>query len=146
MGKQGSPKSPRPGSLSRDESSGMKEGEQRWTEMLQNSDLSLGRRLSGATDYNWDKAMLVKAFKNDSAKYSASKGVSCAGIGRRHFRRHVRSIIFTFALMAFFFLLDSFIFSLFDPTFLKNSATTPGKAHAPKVHIDLLDVKQACLL
>lgn len=133
MGKQGSPKSPRPGSLSFDASSGLKEYQLRWTEMLQNGDPSLGRRASGG-DYNWDKAILIKGYKNDSVKHSVCKGVYA---GKRHIwwlRRHLRSIIFTFMLMGFFFLLDSLIFSYFDPTFLKNNPS-PRKAYAPKVQL-----------
>lgn len=130
MGKQGSPKRPRPTSLSFDASSGLKEYQLRWTEMLINGDPSRGRRSSGA-DYNWNKAILLKGYKNDFAKYSASKGVYAS---KRHtwwLRRHVRSIIFTFVLLGFFFLLDSLMFSFYDPTFL-NNALTPTKARAPK--------------
>ncbi|KAL0363482.1 UNVERIFIED_CONTAM: O-fucosyltransferase 8 [Sesamum calycinum] len=80
MGKQGSPKSPHPGSLSFDASSGLKEYPLRWNEMLQNGDPSLGRRVSGG-EYNWDKPILVKGFKNDGVKYNASKGGSA---GKKH--------------------------------------------------------------
>lgn len=125
MGKQG----PRPNSQSFDASSGMKEYELRWSEMLLNGDPSRGRRMSG-----WDKAMLVKGFKNGYAKYSATSRGAYAG--KRHLwwlHRHMRSLIFTFALLGFFFLLDSFMFSYFDPTFL-NNAPTPTQAYAPEVY------------
>ncbi|XP_020547003.1 uncharacterized protein At1g04910 isoform X3 [Sesamum indicum] len=130
MGKQGSPKSPRPGSLSFDASSGFKEYQFRWNEMLQNGDPSLGRRVSGG-EYTWDKPIFVKGFKNDSVKYNASKGGSA---GKKHlwwFLRHLRSIIFTFMLMGLLFLLDSLMFSLFDPSFLENSPN-PSKAYDAK--------------
>ncbi|KAK6124239.1 hypothetical protein DH2020_041991 [Rehmannia glutinosa] len=77
MGKQGSPRSPRPDSLNFDELSGLKE-------------YHSGRRVTGG-EYNWDKAILAKGFKNDGVKNSACKGVY------------------------------SLMFSLFDPTFLNNS-------------------------
>ncbi|XP_057764094.1 LOW QUALITY PROTEIN: O-fucosyltransferase 8-like [Salvia miltiorrhiza] len=117
MGKQG----PRPNSLSFDASSGLKEYELRWSAMLLNGDPSRGR----------DRAVLVKGFKNEYAKFSAGKGVYS---GKRHtwwLRRHMRSVIFTLALLGFFLVLDSFMFSYFDPTFLNNSPTPP-QAHAPK--------------
>ncbi|KAG8385418.1 hypothetical protein BUALT_Bualt03G0043300 [Buddleja alternifolia] len=120
MGKQGSPKSPRPCSLSFDAP----------TEKLQNGDPYLGRRVFGG-DYNWDKAILEKGFKNGSAKHGAYKGVYA---GKRHIwwlRRHIKSIIFTFMLTGFLYLLDSLMFSLFDPAFHKNSPT-PTKSYAPK--------------
>ncbi|KAG6407266.1 hypothetical protein SASPL_130252 [Salvia splendens] len=96
----GGKQGPRPNSLSFDASSGLKDH------------------------------MLVKGFKNDYAKFSAyGKG---AYAGKRHAwwpRRHVRSVVFIFALLGFFFLLDSFMYSYFDPTFLKNG---PTPAYAPK--------------
>ena len=98
----GGKQGPRPNSLSFDASSGLKDH------------------------------MLVKGFKNDYAKFSAyGKG---AYAGKRHAwwpRRHVRSVVFTFALLGFFFLLDSFMYSYFDPTFLKNG---PTPAYAPRVN------------
>lgn len=130
MGKQGFPKSPRPESLNFD---GLKEYQLGWSEMLQNGDPSLGRRVS-VGDYNWDKAMLVKGCKNDNVKFNACKGV-CAS--KRHlwwFHRHMRSIIFTVILMGFFSLLDWFMFSYFDPTFLKNSPI-PRITNAPQVRL-----------
>ncbi|KAL8460690.1 hypothetical protein ACS0TY_032274 [Phlomoides rotata] len=130
MGKQGFPKSPRPDSLNFDASSGLKEYQLRWSEMLQNGDPSLGRRVAGG-EYNWDKAMLAKGCKNDIVKFNACKGV-CAG--KRHlwwFHRHMRSIMLTVMLMGFFSLLDWFMFSYFDPTFLKNSLI-PRNAYSPQ--------------
>ncbi|KAL8032436.1 hypothetical protein ABFS82_13G095000 [Erythranthe guttata] len=128
MGKQDSPKSPRPRSLIPDESSGLNDCQLRWTEMLKNSDPSLGRRIS-----HWEKSTLVENFKNDNSvlKYTSFKGV-CSGKRQiRWLRRHTRSIIFTFTLMGFFLLLDSLMFSLFDPKFLKSSPP-PINEHSPK--------------
>ncbi|PIN07252.1 hypothetical protein CDL12_20185 [Handroanthus impetiginosus] len=128
MGKQGSPRSSR--SLSFDASPGLKEYQLRWTEMLQNGDPSLGRRASGG-DCNWANGLLVKGFKNDALKYGPCKGV-CPG--KRHklwLRRHIRSIMFTFMLMGFLYMLDSLMFSLFDPSFLKSSPA-PIKSYEPK--------------
>ncbi|PIN18818.1 hypothetical protein CDL12_08514 [Handroanthus impetiginosus] len=128
MEKQGSPKSSR--SLSFDAAPGLKEHQLRWIEMLQNGDPSLGRRAFGG-DYNWDKGISVKGFKNDALKYSTRKGV-CTG--KRHkwwLRWHVRSIMFTFTLMGFLYMLDSLMFSIFDPSFLKSSPP-PSKSNEPK--------------
>lgn len=105
-------------------SSGLKDYSMRWNEMLINGrDPSRGRRVSGA-DYNWDKASI---FLKGGCKNGGSKVVFYGG--KRHLwwlRRHVRTIIFTFLLLAFFFVLDSFMFSYFDPTFVK-TAPTPSK-------------------
>jgi len=51
--------------------------------------------------------------KNDSAKYSAFKGVY---VGKRHLwlRKYVRSIAFMFGLMGFILLIDSLMVSIFD--------------------------------
>ncbi|XP_073150274.1 O-fucosyltransferase 8-like [Henckelia pumila] len=97
----------------------------RWTEMSQNVDLSLGRRSFGG-EYNWDKP--GKWFKNDRVKYSACKGVWG---GKRHvklLRRHIRSIVFTFMLTGFLFLLDSLMSSVINPTLFKNMQA-PGKSY-----------------
>ncbi|KAL6574101.1 hypothetical protein OROHE_001643 [Orobanche hederae] len=113
MGKQGSPKSPRPDSLKLDKFYGLE-----------------GRRVNGG-DYTWDKDILSKGFKNGGLKNGAGKGV-CAG--KRHIwwlRRHTKSVILTCMLMGFFFLLDSLMFSFFDPTYLNNSQA-PRKAYPPK--------------
>lgn len=99
-----------------------------------NGDPSRARRMSGS-EYNWDKAILVKGLKNEYAKYSGSGKGGVHG-GKRHvwwLRRHMRSVMITFLLLGFFFLLDSVMFSYFDPTFLKNAAA-PARADAPKVY------------
>lgn len=118
MGKQGSPRRSRLDSLNFDASSGLRDYQFRWTEMIQNSDPSLGRRVSGG-DYDLDSAVFGKGFKNDTVK-------PCKGVyaGKRHtwwLHRHIRSIIFTFALVCFLFLLDSAMFSIFDPVILHHN-------------------------
>ncbi|KAL2494668.1 O-fucosyltransferase family protein [Forsythia ovata] len=118
MGKQVSPRSRRPDSLNFDASSGLKEYQFRWTEMVQNGDPSLGRRVSGG-DYNLDSVVFSQGVKNDNVK-------SCKGVyaGKRHIwwlHRHIRSIIFTFVLVCFLFLLDSVMFSIFDSAILQDS-------------------------
>lgn len=134
MGKKGSPKGYRSASLTSDASSGS-EHQLKWNEMFQNVDPSKGRRVFG-DEYNWEKG-----FKNGVVKYNASKGF---GGGKRHVcfhRKHIRSIAVTFVLMGFFFLLDSLMFSLFDPSFLK-SRTVVTKSHQLKVQNDEILVYQ----
>lgn len=120
---------PRSNSLSFDAS----EYQLRWSEIMLNGDASRGRRMSGS-ECNWEKAILVKGLKNEYAKYSGKGGVHG---GKRHvwwLRRHMRSVMITFLLLGLFFLLDSFMFSYFDPNFLKNAAA-PTRAYAPKVYL-----------
>ncbi|KAL2475169.1 O-fucosyltransferase family protein [Abeliophyllum distichum] len=118
MGKQVSPRSRRPDSLNFDASSRLKEYQFRWTEMVQNGDPSLGRRVSGG-DYNLDSVVFNQGVKNDTVK-------SCKGVyaGKRHIwwlHRHIRSIIVTFVLVCFLFLLDAVMFSIFDSAILQDS-------------------------
>ncbi|KAK2995998.1 hypothetical protein RJ640_017362 [Escallonia rubra] len=89
--------------------------------MQKGGDPSTGKRVAGG-DCQWNKVVLFHGLKNDSAKFGAYKG---GYPGKRHvwFRRHVRSIIFTIALMGFLFLLDSLLISVFDPASLKSSST-----------------------
>lgn len=108
-------------------SSGLKEYPMRWSEMLliNGRDPSRGRRVSGADD-NWDKASV---FLKGGCKNGGSRVVYYGG-SKRHLSwlpRHIRTIIFTFLLLGLFFGLDSFMFSYFDPTFLK-TAPTPSTA------------------
>ncbi|KAK3027909.1 hypothetical protein RJ639_040592 [Escallonia herrerae] len=114
MGKQGFPRSPRPEHTNFNLPFGLRE-------MQKGGDPSIGKRVAGG-DYQWNKVVLFHGLKNDSAKLGACKG---GYPGKRHawFRRHVRSIIFTIALMGFLFLLDSLLISAFDPASLKSSST-----------------------
>ncbi|XP_073061370.1 O-fucosyltransferase 8-like isoform X1 [Primulina eburnea] len=87
--------------------------------MSQNGDPSLGRRSFGGEHY-WDKPGTEKWFKNDRVKYSACKRVWGGKKHMKWLRRHIRSIVFTFMLMVFLFLLDSLLSSVFNPTLFKN--------------------------
>ncbi|XP_024437199.1 O-fucosyltransferase 8 isoform X2 [Populus trichocarpa] len=115
MGKQGSPRSPRPDVVN------VKDYHTRSSECLPGSDPILGRRLSGG-DNNWKtKVALLHDLKHEYGKLGSCKAVY---VGKRHlwFRKHVKSIVFMFALMGSLFLLDSFMVSLFDSINLQNSS------------------------
>ncbi|XP_059669641.1 O-fucosyltransferase 8 [Cornus florida] len=124
MGKQGSPRSPRPEHPNVDVSFGAKDYQYRCSETQQGCDPCKGRRISGGDYYHWNKTFLLHNLKNESAKFSACKGVY---VGKRHIwlRKHVRSIVFTFGFMGFLFLFDSLLFSILDPTIL-HIGSTPG--------------------
>ncbi|KAJ6979280.1 O-fucosyltransferase 8 isoform X2 [Populus alba x Populus x berolinensis] len=115
MGKQGSPRSPRPDVVN------VKDYHTRSSECLPGSDPILGRRLSGG-DNNWKtKVALLHDLKHEYGKLGSCKAVY---VGKRHlwFRKHVKSIVFMVALMGSLFLLDSFMVSLFDSINLQNSS------------------------
>ncbi|KAB5534129.1 hypothetical protein DKX38_017215 [Salix brachista] len=117
MGKQGSPRSPRPDVVD------VKDYQTRSSECLPGSDPILGRRLSGG-DNNWkSKVALLHDLKHEYGKLGSCKAVY---VGKRHlwFRKHVKSIVFMFALMGSLFLLDSFLVSLFDSINLQNSSSS----------------------
>lgn len=118
MGKQGSPRSPRPNVSF---GMNMKDYQKRSSENLTSSDPTIGRRLSGG-DNNWKtKVVLLHGLKNEYGQLGSCKGVY---VGKRHiwFRKHVRPIAFMFALMGSLFLLDSFMVSIFDSINLHNSS------------------------
>ncbi|KAF7151139.1 hypothetical protein RHSIM_Rhsim02G0144700 [Rhododendron simsii] len=79
-------------------------------------------RMLGA-DYNWNKAGLFHGFKNDPSKISSCKGVHGA---KRHvwLRKNLRSMVITFGLIGFLFLLDSLVYSILEPT----SGSAPKKS------------------
>ncbi|KAI8568071.1 hypothetical protein RHMOL_Rhmol02G0169100 [Rhododendron molle] len=79
-------------------------------------------RMLGA-DYNWNKAGLFHGFKNDPSKISSCKGVHG---GKRHvwLRKNLRSMVITFGLIGFLFLLDSLVYSILEPT----SGSAPQKS------------------
>ncbi|KAA8519637.1 hypothetical protein F0562_013918 [Nyssa sinensis] len=89
----------------------------------------MGRRMLGG-EYHWNKAVLLHGLKNGPVKFSPCKGVYVA---KRHlwFRKHLRSIILTFVLMGFLFILDSLMFSIFYPTVLQSSLP-PSKSIGTK--------------
>lgn len=84
-------------------------------------------RMLGA-DYN--KAGLFHGFKNDPSKISSCKVLYG---GKRHvwLRKNLRSMVITFVLMGFLFLLDSLVFSIFDPT----KSSTTKKSTETKVQL-----------
>lgn len=122
MGKQGSPRRPRPGVQNADLALGMKDYQFRYPETLPGSDPSIGRRMSWGENHWNPKTVLLHGLKNDSAKYSAFKGVY---IGKRHLwlRKYVRSIAFMFGLMGFVLLIDSLMVSIFDVRNLQPPST-----------------------
>ncbi|KAJ4823165.1 hypothetical protein Tsubulata_019215 [Turnera subulata] len=120
MGKQSSPRSPRP-----DFSMEVSVYPMRNSENVPNGvvDPTFGRRLS-TVDNNWrPKVVLIHGLKNESGKLSSCKGVY---VGKRQlwFRRHVRTIAFMFALMGSLFLLDSFMVSIFDSINVHSSSAS----------------------
>ncbi|KAB1213020.1 hypothetical protein CJ030_MR5G013074 [Morella rubra] len=114
MGKQGTPRIPRPEFQNAELFLEMKDYQFRGPETLTCCDPSIGRRTSWVGDNQRNsKTVLLPGLKNDSAKYSASKGIYG---GKRHlwFRKHVRSIALMLGLMGFILLLDSLMVSIFD--------------------------------
>lgn len=131
MGKQGSPRSPRPEVQKDKLSLGMKEYKLRSSET--GNDPPLGRRVSGG-DYYWNsKPASFHGSKNDSfGKYGSYKGNN--HVGKKHIwlRNHLKSIALMFVFMAFFFLLDSFMVSIFESLNLQSSSA-PEKSSWIKV-------------
>ncbi|CAL9015716.1 unnamed protein product [Prunus brigantina] len=112
MGKQGSPRSPRPEpQINDDLSSGTKDYDPS----------NVGRRMPGGDNHLNSKMLLLHGLRNDSVKYTTCKG---SFVGKKHLwlLKDVRSIIFVFALMDFLLLLDSFLVSIFDSMVLQNSS------------------------
>lgn len=69
-----------------------------------------GRRVLGI-DSNFSKAVQIYGLKNESIKLSSFK------VGKRKiwFLKHLKPMMLTFGIMCFLFLLDSLVFSVFDP-------------------------------
>ncbi|KAK7844991.1 o-fucosyltransferase 8 [Quercus suber] len=91
----------------------MKEYQFRCPDTLPGSDPSIGRRIS-CGDNHWNsKTVLLHGWKNDPAKYNASKGVY---VGKKNLwlRKHVKLIAFMLGLMGFILLIDSLMMSIFD--------------------------------
>ncbi|KAJ8549462.1 hypothetical protein K7X08_033169 [Anisodus acutangulus] len=127
MGKQGSPRGRQEENADLDISYGDKE--QQFGNLLvqHGGDPPIGRRLAGG-DYNSDNVFLAEGLKNDSAKFTPCKG---AYVGKRQMgwlHRHIKSIVFTLLLMGFLFLLDSLLFSIFDPVMLQNKFPLQGSS------------------
>ncbi|KAM7505966.1 hypothetical protein LguiB_004870 [Lonicera macranthoides] len=129
MGKQGSPKSPRPNDLNANLSSGAKDFQFRYLEKQQSGDLSIGRRNSGG-ECQWNKVILFHGLRSNSAKFGSFKGGDAAK-RQTWVHKHLPSVVFTFGLLGFLFLLDSLMFSIFHPPIVQNSSapikSTPTK-------------------
>ncbi|XWS18524.1 hypothetical protein CRYUN_Cryun32bG0051300 [Craigia yunnanensis] len=122
MGKQGSPRSPRPMSQNTNSLFRMKDYI-RSSDSLGANDPSFGRRILGGDNYWNSKVVLLHGLKDDSGKFNPCKG---GYVGKRHtwFRQNVKFIAFMFVLMAFLFLLDSLMVSIFGSINLQGSSTT----------------------
>lgn len=121
MGKQGSPRSPKPKNSILDVSHGVRDYQSRCSEMQQTGDPSLGRRGSGG-DNHWDKVILIHGLRNDSGKFAAFKGVNACKKHTWWLPRHIRLIILAFVFMSLLFLLDSLLFSLLESMIKNHSA------------------------
>lgn len=131
MGKQGSPRSPRPERLDDGLSLGIKDYQIRSSEI--GNDPSIGRRMSGV-DHHWSsKMVLPHGLKSDTMKYTTCKA-SYAGKKHSWLRKHMKSIVLMFGLMGLFFLLDSLLVSIFDSTNLENSSIS-SKSSRLKVQL-----------
>ncbi|XVF40305.1 hypothetical protein PTKIN_Ptkin01aG0102900 [Pterospermum kingtungense] len=126
MGKQGSPRSPRPVSKNTNSLFRMKDYHLRSSDSLGAGDPSIGRRILGADNYWNSKLVLVHGSKDDSGKFNPGpgKGVYVGKRGHTWFRRNVKSIAFMFVLLAFLFLLDSLMVSIFDSINLQSITST----------------------
>lgn len=140
MGKQDSPKSPRPEAQHECLSLGMKDYQSRASENAHDS--YIGRRMFGGDNHCNSKIGLFHALKNDPTKCSVSKGNF---VGKRHIwlRKHVKSIAFMCLLMGFLFLLDSVVISIFDSMNLQDSSV-PRKSNGIKVKFHIASVKIFC--
>ncbi|KAI3741642.1 hypothetical protein L1987_59316 [Smallanthus sonchifolius] len=88
----------------------------RYQKMVQGSDPAKVRRMSG------DKLELFHGLRSDSMKLGSFKG---GYVGKRHtwISKHFSSIVFTAALMAFLFLLDSLMGSIFESSVVQSNST-----------------------
>ena len=143
MGKQGSPRSPKPKNSILDVSYGMRESQSRCSDMQQTGDPSLGRRGSGG-DNHWDKVILVQGLRNDSGKFAASKGVNASKKHMWWLPRHIRRIILAFVFMSFLFLLDSLLFSLLESIIKNHSA--PHRSTGQEVWFRVLPSVWLCTM
>lgn len=115
MGNQDFPKSPRPENPNSNPAFVSNDYQFRPAELQNNGEPFLGRRLSGG-EFKWNRDTLFHSLKNDSVKFGASKGGS---VGKRNtiwHRKNISTVISTLGLMAFLFLLDSIMVSIFNPS------------------------------
>ena len=88
------------------------------------NDPPVGRRNLGGDYLLNSKPVSFHGFKSDfSSKYGTTYKSNHAG--KRHFRlrKHLKSIVLTFAFMGFLVLLDSFMVSIFDSVNLQSGLT-----------------------
>ncbi|KAG8494534.1 hypothetical protein CXB51_012228 [Gossypium anomalum] len=125
MGKQGSPRCARPtlqntNSLFRTKDYHIRSSSD---SLGASTDPSIGRRILGGDNYWNSKVVLLHGLKDNSGKFTPCKGVY---VGKKHtwFRRNVKPIAFMLVLMAFLFLLDSLMVSIFGSINLQGSSPT----------------------
>ncbi|KAK1375429.1 O-fucosyltransferase family protein [Heracleum sosnowskyi] len=121
MGKQDSPKSPRPDNPNPNPASVSKDYQFRPAELQKNGEPFLGRRLSGG-EYKWNRDTLCHSLKNDSGKFGACKGGHAGKRNTLWLRKNVGTILLTLGLMGFLFLLDSIMVSIFNPSAVHNNS------------------------
>ncbi|KAI9120811.1 hypothetical protein K1719_007844 [Acacia pycnantha] len=113
MGKQGSPRSPRPEFKKGELASGtMKDYQNRSSEKW--------RRMTGG-DSRWNsKTLLLHGLRSDSSKYGSCRGIY---VGKKHLwlQKHLRTILVMFGFMSCLLLLDSLMVSIFDFANLQHS-------------------------
>ena len=129
MGKQGSPRSPRPESQDGGSGLGMK------VYKIRCSDPRSWRRMSGL-DCRWNsKTLLLHGLKSDASKYSSCRGLYA---GKKHLwlQKNIRTIALMFGLLGCLFLLDYLMVSFHNfgkfqpPRIASNSSSRFQVQHA----------------
>lgn len=134
MGKQASPRSPRPPPFLDGSTNGkkpsfmMKNFQSRCSDGISSGDSSGGRRTVGGNYLSWTKRILFRGMRNDRNHLNTSKGTPN---GKRHFllHKHARSIVFVFGLVGSFFLLDSVMISIIHCMNLQNGSLAQRKSN-----------------
>ncbi|KAG4199552.1 hypothetical protein ERO13_A05G154150v2 [Gossypium hirsutum] len=125
MGKQGSPRCARPILQNTNSLFSTKDYHIRSSSdfLRASTDPSIGRRILGGDNYWNSKVVLLHGLKDNSGKFTPCKGVY---VGKKHtwLRRNVKPIAFMLVLMAFLFLLDSLVVSIFGSINLQGSSPT----------------------
>lgn len=121
MGKQGSPRSPRPEPKHAVFGLNMKVHNIRCC-----NDPPSWRRMTGV-DCRWNsKSLLFHGLKSDSSKYTSCKGLY---VGKKYLwlQKHIKTIVVMFGLLGCLFLLDSLMvsydFAKFQPTIASNNSS-----------------------
>ncbi|KAK4769970.1 hypothetical protein SAY87_030502 [Trapa incisa] len=141
MGRQGSPRSPRP--------------ELQNENLLSGSDPPIGRRITAG---DWNKGVSINGFKNEPAKACVKGGY--AGKRQNWLRRCLRNFVFMLGLTGLIFMYDSFMVSFMNyvlippytslPRETSNSKEDGGihvkeEKHAIEMYGRLLDLASAAL-